>query len=35
MERGNTDREEAKGESGKAEREFAVGETVTVLPLSF
>lgn len=33
MEMGNTDREEAKGEGGKAERE--VGETVTVLPLWF
>lgn len=35
MERGNSDREEDKGEGGKAKREFAVGETVTVLPLWF
>lgn len=28
MERGNTDREEAKGEGGKAEREFTLGKTV-------
>lgn len=32
MERGNTNREETKGE---AERQFTLGKTVTVLPLSF
>lgn len=28
VERGNTDREEAKGGGGKAEREFTLGNTV-------
>lgn len=30
MERGNTDREEAEGEGGKAERKFTLGKAVSV-----